>query len=395
LVKLAELLNFVNVSMSKILACAAAALTLSFTQVSAAPAATAAAPATYVYVSNSVSNDVSVFRLDPRSGALAPLQTVPVGGAAMPIALSAANRRLYVGVRSVPYRIAGFAIDADSGKLRELGTAPLSASMAYLSLDRSERYLLSASYGGNRFSVNPVSALGVAGATLQDVATGPMSHSVLASPDNRYVFGAVLGSDVWMRYKFDAASGALTEPQAALTLPPQSGPRFFVWSPDQRFVYLVDELDGKLHVLAFDGAANSVRLVQTVNVLPDGFTGKPWASDVHLSPDGGLLYASERRSSTLAGFRVDRATGLLSKIGNWPTEAQPRGFNIASSGRFLLAAGELSGHVSVYRIGADGQLGALGRYRAGDGPNWIALADFPAAVPVKAAPVRAGKPRRH
>ena len=79
--------------------------------------------------------------------------------------------------------------------------------MAYMSLDRTERYLFSASYGGNKFSVNPIGPNGVAGPTLQDMPVGPMAHSILASPDNRYVFGAVLGSDVWLRYKFDAETG--------------------------------------------------------------------------------------------------------------------------------------------------------------------------------------------
>jgi 6-phosphogluconolactonase len=338
--------------------------------------ASAAAPATYVYVSNNISNDVNVFRLDQASGVLSAVQTVPAGGTAVPMALSVSTRRLYVGVRTVPFHIANFAIDPHDGKLSALGDAPLSDSMAYLALDQTGRYLFSASYGGAKFSVNPVGENGIAGAPLQNLPTGPMAHSILPSPDNRYVFGAVLGADVWLRYNFDAATGQLTGQSTALALPPQSGPRFFAWSPDQRFVYLTDELDGKLRVLAFDGAHNTVRLIQTVSLLPDGFAGKPWGADVHVTADGRYVYTSERSSSTLSGYRIDQQSGMVTRIGVWPTETQPRGFNIASSGRYLLAVGEKSGHLSVYRIDADGSLHSTGRYRTGDGPNWIALGDF-------------------
>ena len=379
MVKLGVSLTFVNLIMSKsirsavVIMAAVAGLSLSS---QAASSAESAAPATYVYVSNNISNNINVFRLDQKNGALSAVQTVDVGGTAVPMAVSTTTRRLYVGVRTAPYHIANFAIDPQDGKLSSLGDTPLSDSMAYLSLDLTGRYLFSASYGGNKFSINPVGANGVAGAPLQNLPTGPMAHSILPSPDNHYVFGAVLGSDVWLRYKFDAESGKLSEQSTALALPPHSGPRFFVYSPDQRFVYLTDELDGKLHVLAFDKEHNTVRLIQSVSLLPEGFTGKPWGSDVHVTPDGQFLYTSERSSSTLSGYRIDHATGMVNRIGVWPTETQPRGFNIASSGRYLLSVGEKSSHLSVYQIDADGSLKSIGRYPTGDGPNWISMADF-------------------
>ena len=354
---------------------ACAGLTLSTTMARAADP-TGHGPATYVYVANNISNNINVFRLDQQNGGLTAVQTMAVGGPVAPMALSVESRRLYAAVRSQPYHVANYAIDPQDGKLSLLADSPLSDSMAYLSLDKTGRYLFSASYGGNKFSVNPVGENGVAGATLQNVPTGPMAHSILPSPDNKYVFGAVLGADVWLRYKFDAETGQLSEQSTALSLPAKSGPRFFVYSDDQRFVYLTDELDGKLHVMAFDAKHNTVTLVQSVSLLPEGFAGKPWGADLHLSPDGQFLYASERTSSTLSGYRVDRHTGLLTRIGTWPTETQTRGFNIASSGRYLLSVGEKSGHISVYQIDANGALNSVGRYPVGDGANWISLADF-------------------
>jgi 6-phosphogluconolactonase len=338
-----------------------------------------AATYTYVYVSNADSEDVSVLRLDQASGALAAVQTVHVGGTAMPLALAPDRRHLYVGLRSKPYRVVSFAIDPHDGRLTQQGVAPLAESIAYLSTDATGRFLFSASYGGNLLAVNLIDADGVVGAVQQTISTGPMAHAILSAPDNRYVFASVLGADAWLRLRFDASTGRLTpDPLPACLLPEKSGPRHFVFSADRRFAYLIGELDGRLHVLALDGALDRVTPIQTVSILPPDFdVAKPWAADLHLTPDGRFLYASERTSSTLAAYRVDPESGTLASLGSYSTEQQPRGFNIDPSGDYLLAVGQLSMQIAVYRIDREtGALRLLGRYPVGRNPNWIEIIEL-------------------
>lgn len=332
------------------------------------------AGATYVYVSNSDSEDISVFRIDDQEGVLAAVQTVPVGGKIMPMALSPDRRRLYAALRSQPWCVVSFAIDPLDGRLAELGRAPLAASMAYIATDAAGRYLLGASYGDNLLAVNRIGNDGVGGEVQQIVGTGPNAHAIRTSADNRFAFAALLGADQLLRLDFDASTGQLAERATpAWTLPPGSGPRHFVFSADERFVYLLGELDGKLHALTFDRTHGAVEPMQSVSILPPDFHGgQPWGADLHLTPDGRFLYASERRSSTLAAFRVDAATGQLARIGTWDAPRQPRGFNIDPSGRYLFAVGELSPAMSVYRI--DAQTGALcetGQCAVGKGANWV------------------------
>src|SRR5437868_5622526 len=101
------------------------------------------------------------------------------------------------------------------------------------------------------------------------------------------------------------------------------------------------------------------------------------APDLHLTPNGRLLYAAERTSSTLAAFRVDIATGKLTYLGSTPTEKQPRGFNIDPSGRFVVVSGELSDTISSYAIDAEtGTLKPIGRYPTGKGANWVEIVVF-------------------
>jgi 6-phosphogluconolactonase len=176
-----------------------------------------------------------------------------------------------------------------------------------------------------------------------------------------------------MQLRFDAASGELRPNQPPTLEPhPAASPRHFVFSPDARFVYLLNELDAAIDVLALDASAGTLRPLQTIASLPPGFAGKPWASDIHLTPDGRFLYSSERRSDTLAAFRVDAANGGLALIGHVPTEAQPRGFHVTPDGRFLIAAGQGSHRLALYAIDAGtGALRALGHCAAGRGPNWV------------------------
>jgi len=96
-----------------------------------------------------------------------------------------------------------------------------------------------------------------------------------------------------------------------------------------------------------------------------------------MTPDGRFLYVSERTSDMLAGFGVNKETGLLAYLGSAPTERQPRGFAIDGRGRFLVATGEESDTVSVHSIDqASGALTRLGRYPVGRGANWVEIVSF-------------------
>lgn len=332
-----------------------------------------------VYVSNADSAELSVLHLDARRGALTLAQRVPVAGTVMPLALSPDRRFLYAARRSEPWAALAFAIDPTSGTLTPLGEAPLPQSMAYIATDRTGRTLFSTSYGGDQVALSPIDRDGRVQPAQQVVATEPKAHAIQADPSNRFVFSTSLGGGLVRQFVFDAQAGRIA-PNAAPAHAPhaQASPRHFVFGPGARHVYLIGELDAAIDVLAFDQDAGTLRTVQTVSSLPPGFDGDPWAAELRLTPDGALLYSSERRTSTLAAFRVDPASGLLTLLGHTPTETQPRGFAITADGAFLVAAGQLSHHVSAYRIdAASGALAIGGRIAVGRNPNWIETVALP------------------
>lgn len=336
-------------------------------------------PATTVaYVSNADSREIIVLAIDRQQGTIRAVQTLPVGGTVMPMAFSPDRRVLYAALRSEPYTVLAFAIDPASGQLAPLGSAPLPDSMAHIATDHTGRWLFAASYGGHRISVSPLAADGKPGPASQLLATGKNAHAAIPDAANRNLFVTNLGSDQVMQWRFDAATGQLTpNPVAAMAARTGSGPRHLVLRAGGRQAYLLGELDATVELLDVSPEQGTLTRRAHWPILPPGFAGKAWAADLHLRPDGRFLYTSERTSSTLAIWRVDAESGMLTLVGHQATEQQPRGFQIDASGEWLLAAGQQSNAVTLYRIDRDSGLLTPGaRLPLGKGPNWIEMIDL-------------------
>src|SRR5258708_35528301 len=115
----------------------------------------------------------------------------------MPLALSPNRHFLYAALRSEPFTVASFAIDPASGKLKHLGNAPLDDSMAYITTDRTGRWLLSASYPGGKLTVNPIDGDGrVKAPPNQIVRDRPKAHCVVVDAANQHVYCPVLAQAI-------------------------------------------------------------------------------------------------------------------------------------------------------------------------------------------------------
>lgn len=341
--------------------------------------------ATYVYVSNADSKDITVLGLNNQNGELSPIETVSVATAgpaqvgSMPLAVSPNRQFLYAALRFEPYTVVTFGIDPSSGKLKQLGTAPLPDSMAYIATDRTGKHLLSASYGGHKLSVSPIAAQGTIMPNATIIPTGKNAHAVLTDPSNKYLFATNLGSDAVLQRRFDAATGAVSDNAPAAVITKQgAGPRHFVFHPNGRFFYLLNELDASLNAYSYNSGKGTLSEIQSVSTLPAGAQVKPWAADLHVTPNGKFLYGTERTSSTIAGFAVDAKSGKLTPIGSVETEKQPRGFAIDPRGRYLLAVGQQSHAMSVYTIDPNkGTLSRIKQVPVGKNPQWVEIIDLP------------------
>jgi 6-phosphogluconolactonase len=344
-----------------------------------------AMPDTVVYVSNAASKEIYVLAMNRENGELSLLDKMPVPGtdkpspASMPMAVSPDRRFLYATLRSDTFPASTFTIDRASGRLTHLATTPLQDSMAYIVTDRAGRYLLAASYPGNKLTINPIDEQGrVVEKPTQIIPNRPKAHCILVDATNKYCYATSLGSDIVMEWKFDPATGTLsTNGPGEVHTKQGAGPRHMALHPNGRFLYLITETTDTIGAYAIDPASGTLVELQFVDARPAGFTDQPAAADLHVTPDGRFLYGSERKTSTLAGYRIDPDKGILSPIGHFPTEKTPRGFNIDPRGRFLLSVGLDSNAMTVYRIDPQsGALISLKQYPMGEQPNWIEIVDL-------------------
>src|SRR3974390_388346 len=365
-----------------------------------------AAAKTFVYVSNAEDGDIDGYSMD-KAGVLTPLGKTKAGKLVMPMAVRADQKHLYAVVRSQPLRVITYAIDAATGALKEEATAPLADSMPYASVDKNGRFLFTASYGGHKVAVNPIDATGViTQPASQVIPTGENPHSIIADRTNKYVYATNLGSAQILQFKFDEKSGKLTPNEPSLIKArPSNGPRHLAISNDNRYLYVLNELSGAVAQFAINQKTGVLSEVDYVGSAPPqsdlqpGFareavstttTTAPttvaggetmpgiWAADIQITPDGRFMYTTERTNSTISLLSIAPHTGKLTYIASYQTEKQPRGIRLDKTGSFLIAAGEKSNKLSVYKI--DKKKDALtpgGRYPVGHGANWVVVLDRP------------------
>lgn len=373
------------------------AATLASAMLFALPAGPASA-ATYVYVSNGEDGDIGSYRLNP-DGSLTPLARVSAGPRVGPLSVSPDKRFLVAATRAKPYTALTYAIHPGTGALELIGSAALADSLPYISHDRSGRFLLGASYGGNLVSVNLIVSDGRVADPVQVIPTARNAHAIIVDRTNHHVFVPHLGTDQVFQFTFDAEQGQLLANTPPLVqLQEHSGPRHLVVSSDNRFVYVLNELTGTVTTLALDAHTGLLSEVATVSALPSDTTLRPgaarvatgaagsvqrdrshdiWASDIHLTPNGDYLYTAERTGSSISILKVDSATGRLTYVDSVPTEKQPRGFAIDPAGRTMVVSGELSDMIASYAIHpTQGTLTLIGRYATGKGSNWVEMVSF-------------------
>lgn len=256
-----------------------------------------------------------------------------------------------------------FSFDKESGQLTLLNSQyTQGSSPAYITLDVNGNNALTANYGGgsiSQFNINSDGTLSALSNLFQFEGKGtdstrqqkPHLHSVRYSPDGSFMFAADLGTDRIYRYKsinsvFEGQPALLKSDTAIITTPAGTGPRHFDFHPSGLYFYLLGELSGE--VIVYDYNMGDLKQKQTI--LADT-VGARASADIHVSPNGKFLYASNRlEADGIAIFKIDSQDGTLTKVGYQLTAKHPRNFAITPNGKFLLVAGRDDNVIEVYSI---------------------------------------------
>lgn len=286
------------------------------------------------------------------------------------LAVSSDNKKVYAvteNADSTKFGIGGaitaFSFDNKKGTLTYLNQQ-FSGGLhpCYVTVDHSGKWVFAANYTSGTaamIAVNTDGSLGKVKQVLQDTGSGPNVqrqesphlHSTMLSPDNNYLFTPDLGTDKVMIYQFDKNKGILNAAKPAFAESmPGSGPRHLDFHPNNRFVYLIEEMTGT--VVAFKYQSGKLQKIQRISALPEKFNGAIGSADIHVSKDGEFLYCSNRGSSnSIAIFKIDSQTGKLTKVGEQSCMGKtPRNFNFDPTGNFLLVANQQTDDIVIFKI---------------------------------------------
>ncbi len=145
------------------------------------------------------------------------------------------------------------------------------------------------------------------------------AHYVLPDPMGGAILVADLGADVIRRFRFDEGR-RLREDGAAVRLPAGAGPRHAVFSSDGSTLYVLGELDGRLHTVAWDVSTATGRVMASDPVDPGA---RDATNPAHIVLTGGRLDIGARGISRIVTHYLDHAgrpaySGGLRLPGSWP-----------------------------------------------------------------------------
>jgi 6-phosphogluconolactonase len=273
--------------------------------------------------------------------------------------------------RDKPGRVSAYSFDKTTGKLKFINQQLSGGDdPCFITTDQSGRWAIVGNYSGGNLSAFPINSNGSVAPYSQLIQhTGssvnkerqdkPHVHSTFFAPDNQYVLVPDLGLDKVMAYQFNPSTNkpltAAAKPFTAVAA--GAGPRHLAFHPNKKYAYLMQEMSGA--VTAFNYNKGVLNSFQTIPTHPGDFKGQPGSADIHVSPDGKFLYASNRGSeNNLAIFSIDQNNGKLTNVGYQPIMGeQPRNFIIDPTGNYLLVANQRTNNIVIYK--RDKQTGLL------------------------------------
>ena len=294
---------------------------------------------------NGSSKGIYTFRFNEETGDSTPLSEVEVRNPSY-LTLSADNRFVYAvsEMGDTTAAINAFAFNKEDGALQLLNSQPTRGEdPCYVSTDGKK--VVTANYSGGSMSVFPIrydGSLEPTDTLFKGAAYGhdterqatPHIHCTHFSPDGNYIFATDFSADRILRYAVHPKENRPYPLAESIDIQPGSGPRHLIFSKDGKYAYLINELSGKVIAFSYtDGRLNQIQTITADTIHARG------SADIHLSPDGKYLYASNRlKEDGIAIFEVNPEKGTLAKVGYQLTESHPRNFNITPNGKFLLVA---------------------------------------------------------
>lgn len=309
------------------------------------------------------SKGISVYRFYAETGKVSYLSQIDGVDNPTYLCISADRKYVYSVNANPTGEVSAFNFDYNSGALKFINKQPsVGAGPSHVIIDKESKNVVVSNYTNGTLSVLPVNKDGSLAPATQTIIgqgssinkqrqAGSHIHSAIFSPDEKFLIYADLGTDKLYINKYKSGKIPPLTPADVATeqVKPGNGPRHMDFSADGKFLYLVSEMGAAVNAYTYD--KGKLAFLDSASLAAPGFTGRNSAADIHLSPDGRFLYATNRGTANeLIVFTVDRLSGKIKYLTRYPTGQEPRNFVIEPGGRFLLLANQNSNNIQVYKI---------------------------------------------
>jgi 6-phosphogluconolactonase len=346
-------------------------------------------PAGLLLVISQGATDVNSYGINLNTGVLTQINTAaPVAANSIPtaIVLDPSGNFAYVANATNgggPGSITAYSVKSD-GKLSPVGSNPATGvNPVSLAIDHGGHFLFVSNQGSDTvsvFSIGANAALTQVGtfAVVTSVPGAPAASpsSVAVTPSGSFVFVANSGQNTVSVFSVDSI-GALTavagSPFAAGT-----APAGVTVTPNGNYLYVANQGSNNISAFTICGSA----VLGCATMAPGSLTSETVVSaglapmSLAVDPAGNFLYATDRDSNQLSGYRITPSTGVLTALssGAVSTGTAPVFVAIHPAGNYLYVANSGSDAISSFHlVTQSGVLGLLAPAPALSRPVGIAL----------------------
>ncbi len=328
--------------------------------------------AKFAYVANQVSNDISVYVLDPATGALSPVQTVAgeAGGNARSVSVHPTGKFAYVANYDAN-SVSVYAIDQTTGVLTLVETVAAGNKTGFVTIHPSGKFAYANNAFSDSISVYSIDQTTGALSAGTAVATGDLPTLVAIDPTGKFAYVTNYNSNSVSVYSINQSTGALN---AGAAVGAGTTPVSVAVDPTGRFAYVTNYGSANVSVYSINRTTGALAAAGSV-----GAGSGPYS--VAIDPSGRFAYVANNGSNNVSVYSIDQATGALTPGTAVAAGTGPDFISVDPTGRFAYATNEGTDSVSVYSINqSTGALSAGTSVAAGTSPGALGITNVNGGV---------------
>lgn len=257
--------------------------------------------------------------------------------------------------------VASFRIQED-GSLELMNKASVNGLRpCYLSVDRANRYLITAGYHDGKLTVLRLNDDGtIQGVTDEVFMKGLGSiagrnyrchvNCAIFSPDERYIMAVDLGMDQVKIYEFNAETGRI-KLHDILRCELESGPKHMLFTSDGKYAYLTHENKCYVTKYAYDAETAHFTKMQTLSTLPEKYDNYNSAITLKLTSDDHYLFVTNSGNNSVAIYEIDQEDQSMNTLCILPVSGEyPRDLAIMPNNKMIAAVNQEGNSITSFKV---------------------------------------------